>query len=224
MIPESVISVPMKMDEYLAEETGIHIGDGSMNFYDGKGLYSLRGHRFDDEEYYRTWIKDIYKRIYNLEISIRVWPDVIGFQKWSDKIVNFKREFLGLPLGKKREIRIPVIIMNNPMFSAACIRGFFDTDGCVFLEKKSPSFCYPRIILKSTSNSLMSQTKQILEGFGFNLCLVKHKRKEIGWKDIFILETRGFKNAERWLKIIGTNNPKHKKRLLNSLSKHIGDV
>ena len=41
-----------KICEDLAEETGWHIGDGSMNFYinDGikKGIYQLRGHMVDD--------------------------------------------------------------------------------------------------------------------------------------------------------------------------------
>ena len=42
--------------EELAEETGLHIGDGSMNFYKNKGelkgLYQLRGHMTDDKEHY----------------------------------------------------------------------------------------------------------------------------------------------------------------------------
>ena len=42
----------MKITPELAEEVGWHIGDGSMNFYKGKGLYQLRGHIEDDKEHY----------------------------------------------------------------------------------------------------------------------------------------------------------------------------
>ena len=46
------MKVPTEITEELAEETGWHIGDGSMNFYCNqgklKGLYSLRGHIVDD--------------------------------------------------------------------------------------------------------------------------------------------------------------------------------
>ena len=49
------ISLPEKIDELLAEETGAHIGDGTMNFYKNrdklKGSYALRGHLIDDKPY-----------------------------------------------------------------------------------------------------------------------------------------------------------------------------
>jgi len=46
------IIFPDKIDVNLAEETGWHIGDGSMNFYNSsgkqRGIYQLRGHIEDD--------------------------------------------------------------------------------------------------------------------------------------------------------------------------------
>ena len=46
------IKIPKKITPMLAEETGWHIGDGSMNFYNSsgkqRGIYQLRGHIEDD--------------------------------------------------------------------------------------------------------------------------------------------------------------------------------
>jgi len=99
------IILPKESSLELAEETGWHIGDGSMNFYGNKGLFQLRGHILDDKDHYFSRVKDIYKRLYNLEINMREMKStgVIGFQVWSDSIVKFKNESLGLILGKKNK-------------------------------------------------------------------------------------------------------------------------
>ena len=45
--------IPSEINAELAEETGWHIGDGSMNYYKSKGklkgFYQLRGHIDDDK-------------------------------------------------------------------------------------------------------------------------------------------------------------------------------
>lgn len=52
--------IPKQINKELAEETGLHIGDGSMNFYKQKeklrGTYLLRGHLVDDKEHYNNRI------------------------------------------------------------------------------------------------------------------------------------------------------------------------
>jgi len=67
--------LPEKYTEFLAEEVGLHLGDGTMNFYpvrgNMKGSYSLRGHILDDREHYETRIKKLYKTIFNLNLSLR---------------------------------------------------------------------------------------------------------------------------------------------------------
>lgn len=114
------LKLPNKITEELAEETGLHLGDGTMNFYKNKkrikGLFSLRGHIFDDREHYDIRIKGLYKNIYNLNISLRTSKKtgVYGFQKWSDEIVNYKHKELGLPLGKKdTKLSIPKIFLTK---------------------------------------------------------------------------------------------------------------
>ncbi len=129
------IFFPEEMTPDLAEEVGLHLGDGSMNYYSGKGLYQLRGHMEDDKSHYISRIKPLYKLLFNIDISLRDMPStrVFGFQIWSDKLVNFKKNILGLPVGPKHDFLIPSVIVGNDEFSRSFIRGFFDTDGCLYL-------------------------------------------------------------------------------------------
>lgn len=115
-----------KICEELAEETGWHIGDGSMNIYNNKkilkGFYQLRGHIEDDVKHYTKRVKPIFEKLYNLKINLRQMPStrVFGFQIWNDDLINFKQQ-LGLPLGKKLDVIIPKIFIKKKKFA-----NFFD--------------------------------------------------------------------------------------------------
>ena len=79
------MKIPKSITPALAEETGWHIGDGSMNYYKNrgklKGLYQLRGHIGDDRVHYIERIKPVFKQLYNLDVSLREMPStrVFGF-------------------------------------------------------------------------------------------------------------------------------------------------
>jgi hypothetical protein len=107
-----ITKFPEKITPELAEETGWHIGDGTMNFYNNagklKGFYQLRGHIEDDKPHYLIRIKPIFKKLYGIDISLREMPStrVFGFQIWSNELVKFK-ESLGLTCGPKLDLIIP---------------------------------------------------------------------------------------------------------------------
>lgn len=92
------IRIPKKLTLQLAEETGIHIGDGSMGIYSSKGIYSLAGHPIDDRDYFDRHIVPLYKRLYNAEVHIREWSRARGFQICSNELIEYKSK-LGLSLG-----------------------------------------------------------------------------------------------------------------------------
>lgn len=200
------LKIPEKMNPKLAEEIGIHLGDGSMNIY-GKGyLYSLEGHYHDDKEYYQNYIAPLMKELYNLDVRLRERRSagVYGFQIGSKGLILFKKS-LGLPLGSKKEIEIPKVILNsNKEILSSFIRGFFDTDGGIYLEKKNKKL-YPRIQITNYSDKIMIQLKEILgKMFMFNLCLYRDTNTKT-----YRLIIRGENNFEKWMNLIGTNNPKN---------------
>jgi intein/homing endonuclease len=209
--------------ELLAEEVGIHIGDGSMNFYlnNGKwrGLFQLRGHLRDDREYYVDYLKRFYYKLFGIRVSIREMKSdgVLGFQLWSDELVNFKKS-LGLPLGKKRNIKIPYIFLKNKKLKISVLRGIFDTDGCIYLEKKRGKL-YPRVEFRTTSFPLAKQIIKILDSIGIHATLYSVKRKNKNWQDLMCINVRGFKQVKKFFKLVKPHNPKHNtkfKRLLTN--------
>ncbi|MGV8150534.1 MAG: LAGLIDADG family homing endonuclease [Candidatus Woesearchaeota archaeon] len=214
------IILPEKMTEDLAEETGLHLGDGSMNFYNGKGLYQLRGHFEDDKPHYILIIKPLYKRLFNIDVSLRDMPStrVFGFQLWSDELINFKKNILGLPLGPKRDFLVPSIISENDEFSKSFIRGFFDTDGCLYLEYKNHKL-YPRIEMVSISGRFITQMHMILLRLGFRVTY--EIREDIPRHNYSIhkLSIRGMDMTKKWFSEIKPNNPKHIRKFekLNSI-------
>ncbi len=193
----------------LAEETGWHIGDGSMNYYHNKGIYQLRGHIEDDRPHYVERIKPLFEQIYNIKINLREMPStrVFGFQIWNNRIVAFKKE-LGLPLGKKFELEIPRQFLKEKKFLTACIRGIFDTDGCLYLERKNKKL-YPIIQISTISKKLAEQLLNL-----FNLIGLKSRI----WTDIYHkgnrlpcykVETSGVEMLHKLFTIIEPKNPKH---------------
>lgn len=199
--------------EMLAEEVGIHIGDGSMNFYlnkgKEKGLFQLRGHIVDDREYYVNYLKEFYYQLFGVKVSIREMKadGVLGFQLWSDELVSFKK-FIGLPLGKKRNIQIPSVFLKNEKFKISVLRGIFDTDGCIYLQKKRKTL-YPRVEFRTTSLPLGAQIIRILKDINIRAALYLIKRKNKNWQDLVCISVCGLERVKKFFKLVKPHNPKH---------------
>ena len=196
----------------LAEETGVHIGDGSMNLYSKCGIVSIAGHPKDDKEYYKEYLVPLYEKLYGVTPRLRHWSRAYGFQVCSTELVQFKNS-LGLPLGPKQDIRIPAWIMNSYSgLKAACLRGIFDTDGTFFVEKKSGG--YPRIQIRTTSKGLAEDIHRLLVEMGFKASKWAEKPGKEGWSIPYAVAVRGKQQIRKWMQEIGTSNPTKKSRYL----------
>ena len=204
------LTCPQNITPLLAEEIGLHLGDGSMNYYNGRGFYQLRGHISDDKKHYQLRIKNMYKELFNIDVSLREMPssNVYGFQIWSDKLVDYKHRVLGLPLGKKSKFQIPTEIITSAKLSRSFLRGYFDTDGCLYIENKRGK-PYPRIEMASISKEFTNQLNRIMLKMGFRTTHYKENRRKYGWKDIYRIITRGNEMTRKWFLEIEPRNPKH---------------
>ena len=204
---------PDEITEELAEETGWHIGDGSMNYYKNqgkmRGFYQLRGHIEDDKPHYIQRIKPIFKNIYGIDISLREMPStmVFGFQIWSNELVKFKQK-LGLEVGPKLAVKIPDIFLNDEKLRIAAIRGIFDTDGCVYLEKKNGKL-YPRLEIKTISLLLAEQLKFLFNDLGLRATMHEDKSMKGNRKIVYAIVIRGVDMLHNFFKVISPQNPKH---------------
>ena len=205
---------PKKISVKLAEEIGWHIGDGSMNFYKNrdklKGFYQLRGHIEDDKEHYIKRIKPLFEKLFDLKINIREMPStrVIGFQVWNDELVTFKKKF-GLPLGNKFEIEIPHNLLSKHNLKIAVIRGIFDTDGGIYLERKNKKQ-YPRLYITTISFKLSEQLLELFKHYEIRATRYSQLyNKDFKRKRSYIVTIRGVKMFHKFMTTIKPANPKH---------------
>lgn len=208
------MDIPSKISIELAEEVGWHIGDGSMNFYKNykklKGFYQLRGHIEEDKEHYKLVIKPLFEKLFNTKIKIREMHStrVIGFQIWDDNLVEFKKN-LELPLGKKFEIKIPPIFLSKINLKKAVIRGIFDTDGGIYLERKNNKL-YPRMYITTISFELSEQLLELFNELGLRATRYSQLyNQKFNRQRSYILTIRGEKMFHKFMKEIFPRNPKH---------------
>ncbi len=202
------ILIPNAPSSELAEETGLHLGDGSMNFYKGLGLYQLRGNIISDKEHYNKVIKPLYESIYNLRINLRDMPSdsVYGFQIWSQALVSFKSSVLKLPLGFKRDFDVPKFVMGTEAYMRSFIRGVFDTDGTLYLMKRYGSL-YPRIELTTISPLFAQRLYKILKLLNFRTTIGSFNGIGNRYKT-YRVSCRGREMLNRWMREISPHNPK----------------
>lgn len=216
------MKIPKKISIQLAEEIGWHIGDGSMNFYNNKGklrgLYQLRGHIEDDKEHYQEIIKPLFERLFTTKIKIREMPStrVLGFQIWNDNLVEFKKS-LKLPLGKKFEIKIPPALLSNINLKKAVIRGIFDTDGGIYLERKNNKL-YPRLYITTISFKLSEQLLNLFDELGLRSTRYSQLyNQKFNRQRSYIITIRGVEMFHKFIRTIKPKNPKHMKKYKNFL-------
>jgi len=211
------MKAPKKVSEELAEEIGWHIGDGSMNFYNNRGtlrgLYQLRGHIEDDQQHYEKRIKPIFEKLFKIRIRIRKMPStrVIGFQIWNNDLVKFKEKF-GLPLGKKRKITIPQKLLKTESLKKAVLKGIFDTDGGIYLEKKNGKL-YPIIYITTISKELSNQLLKCFKELKFRATKYSQLyNKKFNRQRAYFIRIRGKEMFQRFMKEINPKNPKHQEK------------
>jgi hypothetical protein len=194
-----------------------------MNFYKNqgklKGIYQLRGHINDDKQHYIERIKPIFKELYGIELSLRemLSTRVYGFQLWSNKLVEFKKN-LGLPLGKKTNIFIPSIFLNDEKLKIAIIRGIFDTDGGIQLAKKYKKL-YPIIYIDTISIKLNLQLLDIFKQIGLRATSYGRVDSRGNRHKLYKISIRGNEMFDKFMDIIKPANPKHIRKYNKFLGK-----
>lgn len=129
------ITIPTKITGDVAEEVGIHIGDGNLNMCKDKNgffayRYSISGDLRDELLYHTQHIAPLIKKIYNLDPRFlrRENKNNIDTRYASRAVIDFKNKVLGLPIGPKKDIEIPEVIMKDNELSKRCVCGILDTD------------------------------------------------------------------------------------------------
>lgn len=209
------VKTPRLSSQLLAYETGVHIGDGSLQIIDKK-THSIRyfGHSDDDWLYFSRVLPEIIKRLYNKDVKPlkRKNTKKCVLSICSKKIALFKKS-IGLPVGNKIILKdLPDFIKKDKELLINCLRGIADTDFTLTFNKNHKSLHpYPEIsCVMSNKDLIISLHKHLKEiGLHFNL---KTDVKRIRKGNINIehkITMYGKDNFLEWMDKIGFLNPKH---------------
>lgn len=219
------IKIPSVCEE-LAEDIGIQIGDGSNGIWKrGKGennyIVEVYGNLIEDEIYLTKFVKPLKESLYGVHVSKHKNKSAgtIIDRIYSKNLVFFYKS-LGLPIGKKVDLKIPRFILENRELQIACLRGLMDTDGTLSFRKGDyKNYSFPIVKFSSNSRKLSLQVCKILDNLEipfsaqFNIQQYDKRTKKIYVKSEVCIQ--GKKNLEKWMRIVGFNNiTQHSKYLV----------
>jgi DNA-binding transcriptional regulator WhiA len=195
---------PVRMDvnKYSAELAGILLGDGSISIYPKINHYRLQITLNSDEKEYAEYIRQLFKRMFEKELSIKFRKDenTLDLLCFNRKIIRELIDFGFIISPKWNRAIVPKQFMNFAL-GKYVLRGYFDTDGCVAITNNNGTI-YPRLEMKIMPSPMKQQLQELLNMYGF-----KYGVYEIGRGEVRI-QMNGKKQLEKWKKEIGFSNKK----------------
>ncbi|MFH1420689.1 MAG: LAGLIDADG family homing endonuclease [Candidatus Aenigmatarchaeota archaeon] len=194
------------LDSELAELIGAFIGDGFIGRYGGSYHVEFVGNIKLDRDYL-MYLSNIITSHFNVKPRTVIHAGAIRLIITYKELHTFFKN-IGFTDGiKNKSVSIPENLLNSDLIKHL-VRGLFDTDGYLFIDRrkiyKTP---YVRIGLSTKSQLLFQQMKSLLIENGYKLYTRVDRRY-----NIYNLEIYGNIQVTRWIKEYGFSN-KNKKNL-----------
>ena len=223
------------LTEELAYVCGFLMGDGSISIREEKHDHCIKavGNPRDEREFYDIVIKDLFWELFHIPLKTRLFDQgtTYGFQFTSKRLVGFLTGTMGLPPSPKQgKLRIPPSILADEGLLRACVRGIFDTDGCVSFKKRNKDDpYYPVVSISSSSSVFISQLHRSLRRLGLDAYVVldyhvRDARLLRGHSLISRVELSGQEKLKEWLRIIGTWHPRHQRKIMSHGSDDVREL
>ena len=193
----------------ICELIGAFIGDGYLTNSRYTYTFGISGNKQLDEDYLKNYIKPLIKRNFPFtepRLHYRSDENTLMLRVNSKRFYDFFVS-LGFNKGEKsKTVKIPESMAENEAYMNATIRGIFDTDGCIFFDKRSRyKKPYPRITLQMVSPELIKQLQTYLSKQFMIYSREYHRHGEYrGCVEIY-----GSGQLESFLKKIGLSNRRH---------------
>ncbi len=199
--------------ELLAYETGVHLGDGSLQIKNRVYRVIYSGDIRNDYDFYSRKIPEIIKKLYKKTPLIykRKSDNTIILILNSREVVESKVK-LGLPVGNKRKLRNIPEWLNKEELIPHFIRGLADADFCLSFKKNRRGInCEPRIEFFTNNKVLAKFVYNALIELKFKVAYENTMNRQ--YKE-YRIRMYGNKMLKKWMKIIGFNNLKHISKLM----------
>ncbi len=215
------LKLPLELNENLAEDIGIMIGDGHIGkdirpkkAVDYQIIYS--GNAITDKKYFSDYIRKLKFDLYGLDFPVAFVgknKSEIRLKINSKGLVDFYTKVICLPINKKRNISIPSIIWTDKLILKSCLRGIVDTDFSFDIKYNK----YPVLKLKTQSKNLVEDCKKAFSLIGLNSSIKTdvieiHSKTKRPYKTNY-LYLNGKDNFKKYIQEIGFKNLKNIKKL-----------
>ena len=203
--------INMPLSEEICEFIGAIIGDGFTNKYRNLYQTQITGDKNLDKEYYEKVLKNICEKSFKINPKISIRTRGIYLNVYSKRLFEMLTKRFNIPAGVKcYSVKIPTEIINaEGKFIRSTLRGMFDTDGGVGLDKrKIYRKPYIRINYTSASHSLISQISGLLKEYSIPHSI--HRKNNNRAEQIQI---NGEKNVKLFLSEVGFSNSRHMNKL-----------
>jgi len=201
------IKIPGESSD-LAEFYGIMLGDGNLTKLRGYklGTYSIRivGDTRKEKRYFSDYIRPLIKGLFDITPRISKFKNTnaLYIEAVSKELVEFLEKKGFRPGNKiKNKLGIPGWIKQNPELLKKCLRGLYDTDGCVYKLTNQNSH---QISFCSKNKTLLEEVRSSLIFLGINPSNITKG------KEIHITKKSELAN---FLKHVGFSNSKHLNRI-----------
>jgi intein/homing endonuclease len=203
------LELPNQISSELAEIIGIHFGDGHMTKkyrYTYKITYTCNLL----EEPYVKHILNLFSKIFNISLKIYRVPDRGCFvlSVYSKALCDFFNKKLCVPYSPKNNLQIPLSLYQEKEYLASFLRGLFDTDGCIITQEKD-KYRYPLVRITTKSKDFADSIFKALLFLEIPSYICTKSGKNFVGYDVVARN----KNAKKFFKIVGSNNPKNIKKM-----------
>jgi len=194
----------------LAEIIGIMMGDGCL-YLDRTKKYQIIISFHKKEKNYLKYVKNLFEHYFsNYKFCITEIENEFLLRN-NSVVVGKKLISAGLIQGNKinNKITIPNLILENNIYLLRFMRGFFDTDGCIYCKYGN----YAQIQFKLASKETINSLRHALTTLNFHPTKIQ---KEVydnkpSWKIYLVRQNE----VKRFFKEINPKNLKHKERYYN---------
>ncbi|PIN87748.1 hypothetical protein COV12_02140 [Candidatus Woesearchaeota archaeon CG10_big_fil_rev_8_21_14_0_10_32_24] len=152
------------------------------------------------------------RKLYNIqEGALRNNGNELRLRLYSFALANFYTKMIGFPIGTKKNIGVPDIIMgsNHKDVIAGFLRGLIDTDFSLVIRQRNNG-PYPSLQGDFASRTLIIDIQKLFIRLGIeNSILLDIKRLDKRNGKTYMSHTisiHGFKRVKKWLEMIGYNN------------------
>lgn len=216
---KDMITFPIKVikpskSKELAEFVGILLGDGAIT----KKQITITLHKVDDRDF-TDYICYLIEKLFHLKPALYERESVNNIVISRTELVRYFVKNLGLHIGSKirQQVDVPMWIKKSGIFSRACSKGLFDTDGCFYIDKhKYNNKTYLNCGMNFTNRALplLSFFKETLQKYNLSPTQKTHY-------SIFL---RREEDIIKYFDKIGSSNPKHYNKFNNFLINKHGEV